>query len=209
MDIPLALSKLLIAHPHKLVRATNEQFPPAGTTFRVDLASESHWLQPVLVFTVHWWPTLVSVGGLLPTRSKMPVPEWRWVGQGEKSLWSWHVVNFQEIVFKGGPSFIRYKHMFSTMIWGGGLVRLKLFNSNWSSCTSRSSTCRGQNYFATTHQSLFWDQHFQTCVASPLTWMPCSFRNAIIEGSTWEYMALSFRPLTHHWNWLVVHYPNA
>ena len=32
----------LIAHPHLLVRATNERFLPAGTTFRVGLASESH-----------------------------------------------------------------------------------------------------------------------------------------------------------------------
>ena len=33
-----------IAYPHVLVRATNEQFLPAMATFRVGLASESHWI---------------------------------------------------------------------------------------------------------------------------------------------------------------------
>ena len=55
----------VIPHPHLLVRGTNEWFLPTGATFRVGLASESHWLQPVLVHTVHWWPAPVSVGGLL------------------------------------------------------------------------------------------------------------------------------------------------
>ena len=44
----------LIAHPHLLVQATSERFLPAGSTFRHGLASESHWLQPVLVLTGHW-----------------------------------------------------------------------------------------------------------------------------------------------------------
>ena len=47
------------------MRSTSERFLPLGATFRVDLASENHWLQPVMVLTVHWWPTLLSVGGLL------------------------------------------------------------------------------------------------------------------------------------------------
>ena len=47
--------------------ATGERFLPAGTTSRIGLASENHWLQPVLVLTSHWWPTPVSVGGLLVT----------------------------------------------------------------------------------------------------------------------------------------------
>ena len=34
----------VIAHPHLLVRATNERFPPTRGTFRSVLASESHWL---------------------------------------------------------------------------------------------------------------------------------------------------------------------
>ena len=42
----------LIAHPHLLVRATSEQFLPARATFRSVLASESHWLQPMLVLTI-------------------------------------------------------------------------------------------------------------------------------------------------------------
>ena len=46
---------LLIARPHLLVRTTSERFPPAKATFRSVLASESHWLQPLLVLTVRWW----------------------------------------------------------------------------------------------------------------------------------------------------------
>jgi hypothetical protein len=30
--------------------------------FRAILASESHWLQPMLVLSVHWWSTLAGVG---------------------------------------------------------------------------------------------------------------------------------------------------
>jgi hypothetical protein len=44
----------IIAHPHLLVRGTNERFLPTGGTFGVGITSESHWLQPVLVLTVHW-----------------------------------------------------------------------------------------------------------------------------------------------------------
>jgi hypothetical protein len=43
------------AHPHLLVRAITERFLPTGGTFRVGLASESHWLQPLLVLTVSEW----------------------------------------------------------------------------------------------------------------------------------------------------------
>jgi hypothetical protein len=52
---------------HLLVRATNEWFLPAWSTFRHGLASESHWLKPMLILTVHWWSTPVSVGGLIVT----------------------------------------------------------------------------------------------------------------------------------------------
>jgi hypothetical protein len=44
------------------VRATSERFLPTGGTFRASLASESHWLQPMLVLSIHWLPTPVSVG---------------------------------------------------------------------------------------------------------------------------------------------------
>ena len=54
-----------IAHPHLLVRATSERFLPAWASLGAGLASENHWLQPMLVLTVHRWPALVSVGGLL------------------------------------------------------------------------------------------------------------------------------------------------
>jgi len=43
----------LISHPHLLVRVICERFLHARATFRVGLASESHWLQLVLVLTVH------------------------------------------------------------------------------------------------------------------------------------------------------------
>jgi hypothetical protein len=55
----------LIRSPHLLVLATNEQFLPAWGTFRATLASESHWVQPVLVLSVHWWPTPTYVGRVL------------------------------------------------------------------------------------------------------------------------------------------------
>ena len=44
----------LIAHLYLLVRVTSEPFLQGGTTFKVGLANESHWLQPMLVLTVHW-----------------------------------------------------------------------------------------------------------------------------------------------------------
>ena len=54
----------VVAHPHLLVRATNERFLSTRATFKSVLASESHWLQPMLVLIVRWWPAPVSVGGL-------------------------------------------------------------------------------------------------------------------------------------------------
>ena len=54
---------LVMIHTHLLVWATSERFLPAGSLLRVGLASESHWLQPVSVLTVHRWPTPASVGG--------------------------------------------------------------------------------------------------------------------------------------------------
>ena len=50
--------------PHNLVRATSERFLPAGGTFRAILSSESHWLQPLLVLSVHWWPAPSGVGSV-------------------------------------------------------------------------------------------------------------------------------------------------
>ena len=54
----------LIAHPYILVQVTNERFLPARATFKPGSATESHWLQSVLVLTIHWWPAPVCVGGL-------------------------------------------------------------------------------------------------------------------------------------------------
>ena len=59
-----------IARPQLLVRATIERFPPARATFRSVLASESQWLQPLLVLTVRWWPGTVSVGELIVKKVK-------------------------------------------------------------------------------------------------------------------------------------------
>ena len=53
------------ASTHRLLmRTTIERFLPARATFRSVLASDNHWLQPVLVLTIHWWPAPISVGGL-------------------------------------------------------------------------------------------------------------------------------------------------
>ena len=51
--------------PTHIGAGNHEQFLPAGATFSPGSASESHWLQPVLVLTVHWWAAPVCVGGLL------------------------------------------------------------------------------------------------------------------------------------------------
>ena len=52
----------IIVHPHILVRATSEQFPPARVTFRSVSAKESHWLQPLLVLTICWCPDTSKCG---------------------------------------------------------------------------------------------------------------------------------------------------
>ena len=59
--------RLLIPYPHLLVLATSERFLPAWSIFRAILASESHWLQPMLVLSIHWWPAPVGVGRVLAT----------------------------------------------------------------------------------------------------------------------------------------------
>jgi hypothetical protein len=64
LDTSSLSSGSLIAHAHLLMRATNERFLPVGGSFRVGLASESHWLRPMLVLTIQWWATPTSVGGL-------------------------------------------------------------------------------------------------------------------------------------------------
>ena len=48
-----------------LVLATSERFLPAMGTFKAILTSESHRLQPMLVLSVQWWPTLAGVGKIL------------------------------------------------------------------------------------------------------------------------------------------------
>ena len=45
--------------------ATNERFLLARGTFGAILASESHWLQLVLILYVRWWPTMAGVGRIL------------------------------------------------------------------------------------------------------------------------------------------------
>jgi hypothetical protein len=56
---------ILIHSPHMLVWATSEQFLSAGGIFRAILTSESHWLQPVLVLSFHWWAAPAGVGSVL------------------------------------------------------------------------------------------------------------------------------------------------
>jgi hypothetical protein len=52
----------VIHYPHLLVRATSERFLPAGGTFRATSTIESHWLQPLLVLSIHLWPAPTGVG---------------------------------------------------------------------------------------------------------------------------------------------------
>ena len=75
--------------PH-ICWAASKRFLPAGGTFRTILTSESHSLQPVLVLSVHWWPTPVSVGGLLELSLK--------------SLWT----IYEGLVVKFHPAFVIY-----------------------------------------------------------------------------------------------------
>ena len=58
----VSLLTLQIPSPHLPVLATSKQFLSAGGIFRAILATESHWLQPVLVLFVHWWPGPAGVG---------------------------------------------------------------------------------------------------------------------------------------------------
>jgi hypothetical protein len=64
-DQKLESKELIIPSPHLLVLATTERFLPARGTFRAILASESHWLQPMLVLSVRWWPAPAGVGRVL------------------------------------------------------------------------------------------------------------------------------------------------
>jgi hypothetical protein len=43
----------LLAHPRLLVWGISERFLSTGGTFEVGSASESQWLQPMVVLTVH------------------------------------------------------------------------------------------------------------------------------------------------------------
>ena len=61
---------------YMLVRGTNERFLPTRVTFRASSASESHWLQPVLVLVVHWWPAPICVGGLKGIAPTIPCSQW-------------------------------------------------------------------------------------------------------------------------------------
>ena len=49
----LILQIQLIGHPLLLVLATSERFLPTWAIFKISLASENHWLQPMLVLIVH------------------------------------------------------------------------------------------------------------------------------------------------------------
>ena len=62
----------VIHFPHLLVQVTSERFLRACDTFRAILASESHWLQPVPVFFVHWWATPTGVGSVLEVAAHSP-----------------------------------------------------------------------------------------------------------------------------------------
>jgi len=57
----------LIHSPHLLVQVIIERFLPAGGIFKVILVSESQWLQPMLILSVHWWPAPAGMGSVLVT----------------------------------------------------------------------------------------------------------------------------------------------
>jgi hypothetical protein len=59
------------------------------------------------------------------------VLKWNSVSQGRK-IQPRHVPNFQELGFKGGPSFIRQNRSFATPIQDGGFLGLETFISDWS-----------------------------------------------------------------------------
>jgi hypothetical protein len=54
--------KRLIPSPHLMVLVITERFLLTRGTFRIILVNESHWLPPVLVLFVRWWPTPIGVG---------------------------------------------------------------------------------------------------------------------------------------------------
>ena len=51
-----------IAHPHFTGAGYQRTISPTRANFRTGLVSESHWLQPLLVLTVHWWPGTSKCG---------------------------------------------------------------------------------------------------------------------------------------------------
>ena len=67
-------------HTGAAMWATNERFLQAGTTFRVSSASERHWLQPMLVLTVHWWDRTSMFGWAISHRSTTLKSLW-WMDQ--------------------------------------------------------------------------------------------------------------------------------
>ena len=112
----------LIAHPHILVRATSERFLPAGATFRVGLASENHWLQPILdqVLNVRWWPAPVCVGGLLVVGSSGNALSLSIVMLFLTEASSLAI--FPMFFFAIGPSSLVYLIFIYFFFWGGGGV---------------------------------------------------------------------------------------
>ena len=53
---------------------TSERFLPSGGAFRAILTSESQLLQPVLVFSVHSWPTPAGAGSVFITTMFITIP---------------------------------------------------------------------------------------------------------------------------------------
>lgn len=77
------------------------------------------------------------------TRLKTLVLERSLVSQG-KALQPWHALDFKELCFKVGPSFIGYRRTFSTPIQDNGFVSLKTSISdrswNWMVLTKEGGT---------------------------------------------------------------------
>ena len=59
--------KLVLTYSTPTHNGVGNQSYHHAATFSPTSAIECHWLQPMMVLTVHWWPAPVCVGGLLLT----------------------------------------------------------------------------------------------------------------------------------------------
>lgn len=134
---------------------------------------------------LEWMPSIVKCQTLVIPHVEAPHIWKRWFQNGDrlakvKKFQPWHVHDFKELGFKASPSFIRYKHPFSTPIQDNGYERLKtyVFNQIWKRkvltkkerptlklSSSKLNTCVGQNSFTLAYN------HFKAGIFK-LVWPP-------------------------------------